>query len=357
MSRRPELDRLAAARPPLLDHSELVVDADEEDRMFRQILSTSRPVAGSARTWRRSSRTGAGRQGAARRHSPRLVIGVLAALAATAGGVAAATSLPGSARSGAAGAGSAPAGQAGAHRGAAGAHAPIISAETVADRTAAAVTSAVRKDILYTRTQYARDAGVPWYMATIREWSHGVWAREQSFSRRGALTEDASAVVQDGQRVRRFVDYTTKTWQYDTIPVASYGPGPSVRQKVSILLGHLADARETRSITQLTVQGRPEYQVRFTWPAMRYETRDGWTQQFTQPMFLPGVRGGQASTGATVWLDAATYLPVRVTVNGPAGRVLAVEGLSWLPPGRASRAELRPAPVPADFRNATPPAR
>jgi hypothetical protein len=50
MSRRPELDRLAAARPLLLDHSDLVVDAGEEDRILRQILSTTRPAAAPART-------------------------------------------------------------------------------------------------------------------------------------------------------------------------------------------------------------------------------------------------------------------------------------------------------------------
>jgi hypothetical protein len=195
-------------------------------------------------------------------------------------------------------------------------------------------------------------------MATIREWSHGAWARQQSFSRRGTLTEDASAVVRDGQRVRRFVEYTRKTWEHDTYPVAKWGPGPSARQTVRMLLGRPPAGRETRTITPVNVQGRPEYRVTLAWPLRQGEDFvEGWSQQFAQAMFFPDVSGGHAMTGATILLEAATYLPQRVTINGSHGRVLAVENLSWLPPSRASRAELHPAPVPAGFRNVTPPAR
>jgi hypothetical protein len=79
------------------------------------------------------------------------------------------------------------------------------------------------------------------------------------------------------------VQYTTRTWQDDTIPVAQYGPGLSARQPVRLLLGRLPDSRETRSITQVSVQGRLEYQVSFAWPAKRQDL-EGWPQRFTSPL-------------------------------------------------------------------------
>ena len=53
-----ELDRLAAVRPQILQRTEDVVDAAEEDRMLRRILATAVPVPDTARSVSRAGPAG-----------------------------------------------------------------------------------------------------------------------------------------------------------------------------------------------------------------------------------------------------------------------------------------------------------
>ena len=57
----------------------------------------------------------------------------------------------------------------------------------------------------------------------------------------------------------------------------------------------------------------------------------------------------------TVWINAATHLPVRVALSAADGRVLASQTFAWLAPDQANLAVLSPAPVPAGFRQTSGP--
>jgi hypothetical protein len=51
-----------------------------------------------------------------------------------------------------------------------------------------------------------------------------------------------------------------------------------------------------------------------------------------------------------MWIDEATYLPVRSEIATASGMVLGSETYRWLSDSPANRAVLAPAPVPAGFR-------
>jgi hypothetical protein len=342
MSGRNELARLAAARPVILDHTERIVDADLENRIFRHIVSSGSLGDAPFVARRRRGRAGSFRLAAA------VIAGAAAATLAVFAGV------RGTGAAGRHDAGSDPVvgGAAGPGR--------VISARTMADRTITALAATSRTDIMYSRTVFA--SGVAGSTATIEDWSYGISERTRWFSPRGSLTFDGSAVVSHGLRVRRFVDYPSRTWQQDSIAAARYGRGPGLSEDVDGLLGveprvrhfvqlpglpHRPPPRNV--ITIVNVNGRRMFQVLIRWSVRSFMGEPWPLPMFVNSMADPASTVVRVSSEA-VWIDAATYLPVRVAVTGPGGRVLMSQTLAWLPRNRANLAELTPAPVPAGFR-------
>lgn len=329
MTVRTELDRFAAARPALLDHTELVVDAAQEDQILRQILESAVP-AGDAASGAESAHRAVTLLPARSGHRPRR-LGIAAAGAAAAAvaiGVLAGTGTlsgaPGKARG--------------------------ISIVTLAYRTAAATSGASQTDVLYSQVVYS--GGTDAADASVQEWDFGISTREKSFSAQGGLTYDSSAVVSDGLRDRRFVDYADRNWSQDSIPVSQYGAGTSIASQVKSMLG-----TPGQTVTQVEVGGTRMFEVTWQWQAPAANAAGGPfpIPMFTSSNYLPAMTYNGAAT-TRIWIDAATYLPVRAVMSLPGGQVLASQAFSWLPPGPASLTELTPATVPAGFSEVAEPA-
>ena len=345
MFARTDLDRLAAARPDLLDHTERIVDAQEEDRLLSQILCSgpaAAPVA-SARP---------GRAGASRGGTPRLAAVAVAGTLALALGVAGVLTATGAFRADSPGSAAGKSSTGGHGGGAAASHVRVISVQTLANQTAAAMDSASRTDIFYSRSVFA--AGMTSRSnAIVREWDHGIAVREMFFTAGGSLTDDISAVVSHGMRDRRFVSYTAKTWQSDSIKASHYGPAASVSLTVDRLLaiaehGQAAavPGQPSGQVTTVTVNGRRLFKVSIK----RSGDHGGLAPLplFTDSPAFPSVTTSKALT-ETVFISQSTRLPVRVVLTTSTGRVLGSQTFAWLRPDRANLAELTPAPIPAGF--------
>ena len=236
------------------------------------------------------------------------------------------------------------------------------SMQTVAYRTSTALSGAATSGILYVDTTFPAGT-VTSNPVTVRAWVRGLSDREQELGPGGMLITDASAVLSDGMRVRRFVYYSSRTWQTDSIALSQYGGNePSLRTAVEAILGPPGSAPGTssppepqRTITRVTVAGHPMIKITATWPA----DSAGYDRPvlFIGPDFVPGAELGIGPTGRptlpvseTMWIDPATYLPTRIETTGPGGQVQLSQAISVLPDTNANLAELVPAPVPARFR-------
>jgi hypothetical protein len=106
-------------------------------------------------------------------------------------------------------------------------------------------------------------------------------------------------------------------------------------------------------ITLVNVNGTQMYKVTDKW-----STPPDAGQIYPLPIFTNSEAIPAATIGSvlaeTVWINAATHLPVRAVLNASDGRVLASQTFSWLTPDQANLAQLIPAPVPAGFRQAQP---
>jgi hypothetical protein len=340
MYARARLDHLIAARPALLDHTERIVDAEQEDRILGQILCSARP-AGALTVPR--ARAGGKRS---RRLVTAVVAGAAAATLAAAGVLVGAGAFRGGSAGSTARQGSAAAIQV-----------HVISAKTLAARTVRAVNAASRTDILYSHTVFANGTTAR-STAALDEWDYGISVREKLFNAQGSLTNDVSVVVTHGMRDRRFVFYDEKTWQQDSIQADHYGPPEGVRATVNSLLDvKKAGTRSGGSrsvIRHVNVNGRQMLKVTDQWSS----DQGGLSPLplFTDSQIFPSATIGKAFA-ETVWIDQASDLPVRVILTASGGRVLASETFAWLTPDQANLAELTPAPIPAGFRETTPPAR
>src|SRR5262249_8993844 len=172
MSTRDDIHRLAEARPAILDHTHLVMDATQEEHVLAQILhSPADPAA-------RKSRRRAARLPRRPAMIATLAAGVAAAatlLAVTIGHAVAtspAAGSPGHLGTTASGTGR-PAGST-----------PVMDAHMLAQRTALAV-SASSKDIEYTQVTYA--AGTFGKVATMQLWTYGLLTREYTTTADGSL--------------------------------------------------------------------------------------------------------------------------------------------------------------------------
>ncbi len=340
MPAQTELDRLAAARPPLLDRSEVVVDPVAEDQILRRILATP-PARDRTRTSRRPQAL-----------RPATAIAAAAAVAAVAGGSALIRSEmmhppapppPGSG------------------------HHMALQERLPADQVMAAlaakaVDAASRRYILYVRTVYAPGTTVGG-TAVMESWTKGISDREKLFGASGAILNDVSAVISHGMRVRRFVDYTSRTWQTDSIALGKYGSaGPPGQRMRQLLMPHAMQRPKvpgagspddpSRTITTATVRGKRMILVTFTYPRpLSSSGGPDFAPLFGSGEMLPAAAGRHnAALAQQIWISATSYLPVRAEVTATGGRVLVAMTYDWLSASQANRAMLSPAPVPAGFR-------
>jgi len=240
----------------------------------------------------------------------------------------------------------------------------LPSLRIMAARTEVAVAAASRTGILFVRTVYAPGATTGG-IAVMETWTRGNWDREQLFSAGGGLLDDVSAVIAGNQRIRRFVDYPTRTWQTDSIAVGLLGAGPSasefaaqIFQPVHAVTGKLPGGARPdvprRTITAVRLQGKPMILITFRYPRPFWGPGVGTPESL--PLLggtdeLPGSAGREDSaTTKMIWIDETTYLPVRSEIATATGMVLGSETYHWLSDSPANRAVLAPAPVPAGFR-------
>ncbi len=233
----------------------------------------------------------------------------------------------------------------------------------MAARAEGAVAAASRTGILYVRTAYTPGTTIDG-TAVLETWTRGTSDREKLFSASGALLSDVSAVIANGHRVRRFVDYPTRTWQTDSIAVGQFGAEPSASYTIAEMLGPMQPVNlpnapgsqgpddPRRTITAVTVQGKPMILVTFSYPrpfggsgAAELLPILGSKEQ------LPATADStDAASTKMIWIDETSYLPVRAEIATATGRLLGSETYTWLSDGAANRAVLSSAPVPAGFR-------
>jgi hypothetical protein len=346
MPARTELDRLAAARPPIVDHPEWIVGPAAENEILRQILATTQGTTGRRTPARRSRR-------------PLIGLAAAAAVLAVASGGALVRSATAHSP--------APLRPGSGHRLAGPAALPPD--KVMAVLAAMAVDAASRRYILYVRTSYAPGTTVG-RVAAMVTWTKGISVREKLFGAGGATLNDVSAVISHGMRVRRFVDYTNRTWQTDSIAAGQYGRGGppgqqvgqllaphSLRPKVHIRLRSRPDI-PSRTIRAVTVHGQRMILVTFSYPRpFPSGAGPGFGSLIGSGEVLPGAAGRHNFIIADqIWISAASYLPVRAVFTGEGGRVLGTQTYAWLRPSAANRAVFSPAPVPAGFRLTQEPA-
>jgi hypothetical protein len=354
MPARTELERLAAARPPLLDRTELVIDPATEDQILRRILGT--PLSGRRRTAaarRARSARSIRRDRHQALHRPVTAIAAAAAVVAVAGtGVLVRSAVDH---------GKTP-GRRAVERPVA-AQPRLPSVRAIAARAEAAVAAASRTGILYVRTAYTPGTTMDG-TAVLESWTRGTSDREKLFSAGGGLLSDVSAVIASGQRVRRFIDYPTRTWQTDSIAVGQFGAAPSASYTIAEMLGPMQPVKlpnvpggqgpddPRRTITAVTVQGKPMILATFSYP----QPFGGSGAAELLPILgskeqLPATADKtDAVSTKMIWIDATSYLPVRAEIATSTGKLLGSETYTWLCDSAANRAALSPAPVPAGFR-------
>jgi hypothetical protein len=330
MKAQSSLDRLAAARPAILDHTEFVVDAGQEDQILSQIMESARPAGMPS-----AAGTVDGR--AARLRRPRVAIAVAAAVTAAAAGALAGTGVLRGTQ------GTAPGAPGQAH---------VVSLTTLTNRTAAASSGASQADILYSRVTYAPGSVVP-ETAAIEEWHLGLSSREKWFNAQGGLMQDISDVASGGQRAYRAVDYTDRTWQTDTYTV---DPSAPPQDSIADLVRDQFEMTNPKPvITRVELNGKPMFQLTWQLPAATSApvADDGGRGMMPLPMFtysddVPGEMYAGAAV-ETFWIDADTYLPAQAEMTTPAGQLIALQTLTWQTPDAANRAELTTATIPPGF--------
>jgi hypothetical protein len=332
MTGQTSLDRLAAARPAILDQTELVVDVAEEHQILQHIMESAVPSgAGKAAGTTLPARS-------SRRRPVRLasITAGAAAVAVTAGVVAGYVTF----RDG--GGAGRPAGK-------------VPTIKTLAYRTAAATSQAAQNDVLYSQTVYP--GGYVGPVGSIDEWDYGLSTRQKTLNAQGGPLDDSSVLVSNGQLVSMDVDYTARTWSQGSIPLAQVGErGPAfAAQQAQQLLGWQDPSLHT-VVTRVTVDGRPMFEVTQHQSAQTDPSPYGMPlgPMFASPSYEPSLTYSGAFTIA-VWIDAATYLPVRVVyATAPGGRVFLAESMQWLTPSAANLTQVTTAPVPPGFTQTTP---
>lgn len=361
MSSRDDLHRLAEARPAILDHTHLVMDAAQEERVLAEILLSPRPAPRTSR-----------RRAPHLPHRPATIASLAAAV--TAGVAVAATLVAGNiGHLGVPGPAAGSHGQPGTRRTGTGHPAkgsPVIDANLLAQRTTLAVTAA-SQDIEYTRVTYA--VGTAGQVATLQLWTYGLLTQEYATTADGSPDMRMSGVVIGSTRYRRFIDYASRTWQEDSIPASEVGQLPAnwisvkVRQMINGAAGPAQVQHEPEADRPSVRYGTlpdGERVVIATSQPWTYEGAHGATPigggtpvppplplpELANPEFIPPQTGPPLAVRTTVVIDASTYLPLQVILTATDGRVIESQSFAWLPATAANLAPLEAqVPVPPGF--------
>lgn len=345
MSTRDDLHRLAEARPAILDHTHLVMDAAQEEHVLAQILHSPGPAARKSR--RRAARLP---------HRPAIIATLAAAVAAAATLVAVNIGHPGA--PGLAAGSPGHLGTPGAGTGHPAGSTPVIDADMLTRRTTLAV-SAASKDIEYTRVTYA--AGTAGRVATLQLWTYGLLTREYTTTADGSPDMKMSGVIAGSTRYRRFIDYASRTWQEDSIPAIEVGRLPAnwitaaVRLMINGAPGRAQVHHDPQAESRVVVRDGtlPDGERVVTATSKPWTYGDGAPvplPHLANPEFTPAQSSPPLTVHTTVVIDASTYLPLQVTLTTTDGRVIEYQSFSWLPPTGANLAPLKTqVPVPAGF--------
>lgn len=322
MNGRTALDRLAAARPAVLGNTELIADQAEQERILLQVLASGpRPLPhGTAGEHQPGHRRRPGRSRLAVAATCTAVIATAAVLTL------------------AAAPGNSPRHHTPATQGA------TVSAATLAYRTSAAVSTATRTGIFYTRTVFSH--GTAGRTTMLQEWGYGNSVREESFAAGHAPVEKASMFMARGTLDQRLVDYTSRTWSQHRVGATESQSTPA---EMTLVVKALLTPHATIKYTTVP-GGKRIIEVTRAFPygdsgAVQLPPVPG----FTASIFTP--RMSSDTPTITVWIDAASYLPVREMASGPGGNVLATQTFAWLPLTAENLTQVRsPVPVPNGFR-------
>ncbi|HEY2508401.1 MAG TPA: hypothetical protein VGI58_17930 [Streptosporangiaceae bacterium] len=334
-----EIERLAAARPSFLTDTELLLSRATEHQILAAVLDMPRPMAGTADSRTRAARTrqppAGGPPGAKRPRVSRT--GLVTAGAA----VLAAALTAGTLTLLAAGGGGATAGIAARQH---------ATPQTVAYRTSKALTSAAAADVVYSDVTFAKGT-VSDGITTVKVWVQGAQERDEAFSAAGSLVLDSSVLLSKGVRRYTAVDYANRTWETASIRTRGV-PAPLRATLPARMLPGLpigpALGQSLGYLSKVALNGREALKLTRTWPVLLPRVPI-LLAPFGQAKALPGVQAFLPMR-ISLWIDAATYLPLRAKVSGAAGQVLVSETIKVLPPTKANLANLAPAPVPTGFR-------
>jgi hypothetical protein len=221
-----------------------------------------------------------------------------------------------------------------AQRPGAGAGAP--TAETVSYRTTAALSQASASDVEYARSVYMSRAGTP--TSSVEVWSYGGQGlaadrvRIETFNADGSPGLDDSGTTLHGTRIGRVVNYSARSW----FATSERAPAPLSCDVVCRIRQDLSDGF-FNAVTRTALGNHPALELSRTGPTANSATAP-----------LSG-----SEERLTIWIDPATYLPMRITVSRPGETVRTT--VEWLAPTQANLARLTAAVPPGFTRVSGPP--
>jgi hypothetical protein len=224
----------------------------------------------------------------------------------------------------------------------------IASARLVSDIRSALDAAAAGDDIMQVRIQ--NHLAEAWYYQNARE----ILTRSEIFSASGQPGFDQGYAATSTSVTHTSVSYPAKTWSTSTVKAGKLRPPgqPGLRGTclAAICLDLMqdpgtltSDIREALSHGQLTRDGTEDINGINAIKLVAVVTK-------------PQASGQFAFVGrTTLWVNPATYLPVRINTNltatlghGQTTHIVGTRDVSWLPATRANLADLR-VPIPAGF--------
>jgi hypothetical protein len=224
----------------------------------------------------------------------------------------------------------------------------IASARLVSDIRSALDAAAAGDDIMQVRIQ--NHLAEAWYYQNARE----ILTRSEIFSASGQPGFDQGYAATSTIVTHTSVSYPAKTWSTSTVKAGKLRPPgqPGLRGTclAAICLDLMqdpgtltSDIREALSHGQLTRDGTEDINGINAIKLVAVVTK-------------PQASGQFAFVGrTTLWVNPATYLPVRINTNltatlghGQTTHIVGTRDVSWLPATRANLADLR-VPIPAGF--------
>jgi|HubBroStandDraft_2_1064218.scaffolds.fasta_scaffold101946_2 hypothetical protein len=224
----------------------------------------------------------------------------------------------------------------------------IASARLVSDIRSALDAAAAGDDIMQVRIQ--NHLAEAWYYQNARE----ILTRSEIFSASGQPGFDQGYAATSTSVTHTSVSYPAKTWSTSTVKAGKLRPPgqPGLRGTclAAICLDLMqdpgtltSDIREALSHGQLTRDGTEDINGINAIKLVAVVTK-------------PQASGQFAFVGrTTLWVNPATYLPVRINTNltatlghGQTTHIVGTRDVSWLPATSANLADLR-VPIPAGF--------